>query len=170
MSENAPKKDLPRYPSCESTHILKNGSAHHKKPNFLCKTCGRQFIETPPKSSISSGLKKIIKKTFVRKKFFNRYRPFFGCINKLQNLVNSFYRSIPCQMRVLPETPTDIEWECDEIWSFVNSQKNPVYLWLAIERKTRRLVGVYFGDRSRESTEQFWRYAKHDALRAYRYL
>ena len=60
-------------------------------------------------------------------------------------------------MRVLPETPTDIEWECDEIWSFVNSQENPVYLWLAIERKTRRLVGVYFGDRSRESAEQFWR-------------
>ena len=73
-------------------------------------------------------------------------------------------------MRVLPETPIDIEWECDEIWSFVNSKENPVYLWLAIERKTRRLVGVYFGDRSRESTEQFWRYAKHDALRAYRYL
>ena len=60
-------------------------------------------------------------------------------------------------MQLLPETPTDIEWECDEIWSFVNSQENPVYLWVAIERKTRRLVGLYFGDRSRESAEQFWR-------------
>ena len=63
MSENAPKKD--RCPSCESTHILKNGSTHHKKPKFLCKTCGRQFIETPPKRSISSGVKEIIKKLLL---------------------------------------------------------------------------------------------------------
>ena len=67
MSENAPKKDRPRYPSCESTHILKNGNTHHKKPKFLCKTCGRQFIETPPKRSISSGVKEIIKKLLLER-------------------------------------------------------------------------------------------------------
>ena len=65
MSENAPKKD--RCPSCESTHILKNGSTHHKKPKFLCKTCGRQFIEPPPKRSISSGVKEIIKKLLLER-------------------------------------------------------------------------------------------------------
>ena len=38
-------------------------------------------------------------------------------------------------MRVLPEILTDVEWEGDEIWSFVNSKENPFYLWLAIESK-----------------------------------
>ena len=34
-----------------------------------------------------------------------------------------FYRSIACQMQVLPETPTDIEWECDEICHLLTPKK-----------------------------------------------
>lgn len=38
------------------------------------------------------------------------------------------------------------------MWSFVNSQENQVYIWLAIDRQTRKILGVHFGDRSRKGT------------------
>ena len=34
-------------PDCQSTDIKKNGKKTSKKQNYLCKTCGRQFILKP---------------------------------------------------------------------------------------------------------------------------
>ncbi|MDR1054532.1 MAG: hypothetical protein LBL90_01610 [Prevotellaceae bacterium] len=31
-------------PTCHSTKIKRNGRKPYKKQNYLCKTCGRQFI------------------------------------------------------------------------------------------------------------------------------
>jgi IS1 family transposase len=38
--------------------------------------------------------------------------------------------------------------ETDEIWSYIGKKQNPVRIWLALERQTRRTVGIAFGDRS----------------------
>ena len=46
--------------------------------------------------------------------------------------------------------------ECDELWSFVNSKKNEVYIWLAIDRNSRKIVGCYIGDRTRNSARKLW--------------
>lgn len=60
----------------------------------------------------------------------------------LQKFVNDFYRRIPCQTKAKLESQIDLIIECDELWSFVNSKENPVYVWLAIERTRRQIVGV----------------------------
>ncbi len=47
---NNKKKDAYQYcksrscPNCQSTHINKNGHKRGKQ-NYICKNCGRQFIE-----------------------------------------------------------------------------------------------------------------------------
>ncbi|MDZ4872078.1 MAG: hypothetical protein CLLPBCKN_001466 [Chroococcidiopsis cubana SAG 39.79] len=41
-------------------------------------------------------------------------------------------------------------------WSFVNSKKNEVYIWLAIDRDSRKIVGCFVGDRTRKSARQLW--------------
>jgi IS1 family transposase len=46
--------------------------------------------------------------------------------------------------------------ECDELWSFVFSKENKFYVWLAIDRTTREIVGCYIGDRSRASAKKLW--------------
>ena len=43
------------------------------------------------------------------------------------------------------------------MWSFVLSKKNKVYVWLAIDRDTREIVGCYVGDRTRKSARKLWR-------------
>ena len=42
------------------------------------------------------------------------------------------------------------------MWSFVDSKKNEVYIWLAIDHNSREIVGCFIGDRTRKSARQFW--------------
>lgn len=42
------------------------------------------------------------------------------------------------------------------MWSVVDSKKNQVYIWLAIDRNSREIVGCFIGDRTRKSARQLW--------------
>src|SRR5258706_1539923 len=44
----------------------------------------------------------------------------------------------------------------DEGWSFVDNKEQEVWIWVALERQTRRIVGLAFGDRSAETCKQLW--------------
>ncbi|MGE0087821.1 MAG: IS1 family transposase [Desulfococcaceae bacterium] len=46
--------------------------------------------------------------------------------------------------------------EMDEIWSYVGKKSDQVWIWPALERQTRRIVGVAFGDRSSETCRNLW--------------
>lgn len=46
--------------------------------------------------------------------------------------------------------------EFDELWSYVGSKANKVWIWLALERETRRIVGIAFGDRSDATCRELW--------------
>lgn len=46
--------------------------------------------------------------------------------------------------------------ELDELWSFVGNKKQKVWVWLALERQTRRIVGFALGDRSAKTCEKVW--------------
>ncbi|MDZ4872200.1 MAG: hypothetical protein CLLPBCKN_001588 [Chroococcidiopsis cubana SAG 39.79] len=34
-------------PTCNSEQMIKNGSVHHGKPKYQCKSCSRQFVDNP---------------------------------------------------------------------------------------------------------------------------
>ena len=38
--------------------------------------------------------------------------------------------------------------ELDEVWSFVRSRKNEIWIWLALEVNSRKVIGYAVGDRS----------------------
>lgn len=42
------------------------------------------------------------------------------------------------------------------MWSFVASKQNKQWIWLALDADTREIVGVYIGDRSRNSAKKLW--------------
>ncbi len=46
--------------------------------------------------------------------------------------------------------------EMDEVWSFVGSKAYKVWIWLAINRDTRQIVGAAFGDRGDETCLKLW--------------
>jgi insertion element IS1 protein InsB len=70
--------------------------------------------------------------------------------------VNDKFAAVPRQINVSEKARGKLTIECDELWSFVLSKENMFYVWLAIDRKTREIVGCYIGDRSRESAKKLW--------------
>ena len=42
------------------------------------------------------------------------------------------------------------------MWSFVSKKSNKQWIWLALDVKTREIVGVHVGDRSREGAKKLW--------------
>ena len=45
--------------------------------------------------------------------------------------------------------------ECDEMWSFVG-KKHKQWIWLAIDRDSREIVGVFIGERNEFSAQALW--------------
>jgi insertion element IS1 protein InsB len=46
--------------------------------------------------------------------------------------------------------------ECDELWSFVGSKTNKQWVWLAMDRATREIVGVHVGSRDEAGAFKLW--------------
>lgn len=46
--------------------------------------------------------------------------------------------------------------QLDEMWSFVGNKRFKQWIWLALDADTREVIGVYIGDRSRQSAQQLW--------------
>ena len=56
---------------------------------------------------------------------------------------------------VLPAGEDEI-LELDEVWTFVGSKKNPVWLWIALCRRTRQVVAWWYGERDNLSCYSLW--------------
>ena len=74
----------------------------------------------------------------------------------LQNYVNQKLARVSCQIKVSAKLKGGLTIECDEMWSFVDSKNNEIYIWLAIDRVTREIVGCFIGNRSRKSARKLW--------------
>jgi len=74
----------------------------------------------------------------------------------LQSYVNGKSRRVERQVKVMPKKKVRLTIECDELWSFVGDKKRKVWIWLAIDRNTKEIVGVYVGSRDQESALALW--------------
>lgn len=154
IHDSSPRPPCPR---CQSTQILKNGSTHHKKQKFLCKVCHYQFIENPTKKYIqSSDLERVKALLLERISLAGISRSLQVSSTWLQRFVNRFLSQVPCYFKDDETSGEGIILECDELWSFVANKENQVWCWIALDRKTRRIVGLYMGDRSRDSAKKLW--------------
>jgi transposase-like protein len=59
-------KDM-RCPECSSDKIIKNGSIHTGKQKYMCKACGRQFVEDPEHRIISDETKALIDRLLLER-------------------------------------------------------------------------------------------------------
>ena len=66
-------------------------------------------------------------------------------------------------MRDLPalcETLLEVEdpvLELDELWSFVLKKSRKRWIWIALCRQTRQVVGLVIGDRSEKACRRLWK-------------
>jgi len=144
-------------PTCGSEHLIKNGSAHNGKSKYLCKSCSRQFVDNPTKTTISKKTKQLIDRLLLERISLRGIaRVTQVSWSWLQDYVNQRLARTPRQIKISEKLPGRLTVECDEMWSFVNSKKNDIYIWLAIDRDSRKIVGCFVGDRTRKSAHQLW--------------
>ncbi len=157
----------PPCPACDSTQVVKNGSIHNGKSKYLCRNCGRQFVENPTNKTVTSEEIKLIDKLLLERISLAGIARVVGVsMTWLQNYVNNKYAETPGQVKVLEKSKGKLTVEIDELWSFVDHKGNKQWVWLAIDRNSREIVGCYIGDpladlakpvRSRESAKKLWR-------------
>jgi len=144
-------------PRCHSEQIVKNGSIHSGKPKYQCKECGRQFVEDPQDRRISEEKKALIDRLLLERISLAGIARVVQVSERwLQSYVNQKYAEQPRQVQVRPKKKGRLTIECDELWSFVNHKGNKQWVWLAIDRDTREIVGVAIGDRSEATARQLW--------------
>ncbi|MEM6837323.1 MAG: IS1 family transposase [Cyanobacteria bacterium P01_C01_bin.120] len=138
---------MPACPACDSSNVVKNGSIHNGKQNHKCKDCGRQFVQDPQNKIIGEATKHLIDKLLLEK------IPLAGIARVaqvsevwLQQYVNVKYQQVERQVRVSPSKKGRLTVECDEAWSFVGNKGNKPWIWLAINRDTRDIVGMHVGN------------------------
>ena len=144
-------------PDCGSNHIVKNGRIHNKNPKYKCQSCGCQFVENPTNKVIRSQTKDLIARLLLEKISLTGIARTTDVSQKwLQDYVNNKYSSIGRIVKVKPKKKVRLNIECDELWSFVNCRQNKQWVWLAMNRETREIIGVYIGERSAEGARQLW--------------
>ncbi len=141
---------------CGSDHIVKNG---HRpvtgKQKYRCQICGYQFVENPEDHRVSDEKKGDIRRLLLeRLSLAGIARAMQVSESWLQDFVNTLYETVPRRVAITKKKGP-LTLECDELWSFVDNRNNKQWVWLAIDRDTREIVGAHIGDRS-EAGEALW--------------
>jgi len=74
----------------------------------------------------------------------------------LQTYMNDKYEQVPRHVQVKKKSRGRRTLAGDELWSFVQNSDNKQWVWLAIDRDAREIIGVHVGDRSREGAQALW--------------
>ena len=144
-------------PNCGSHRITKNGINATGKQNHKCKVCGRQFVLDPLKSPISNSTKELIDRLLLERISLAGIARATGVSPSwLQAYVNDKYQNVPQEVNVSHKTAGRLVLECDELWSFVENKINKQWVWLALDRDTREIVGVYIGRRDADAAQALW--------------
>ena len=143
-------------PRCGSDQVVKNGYLGNGKPKFKCQECGRQFVEDPKRQPISEETKALIDKLLLERISLAGIARVTGVSERwLQYYVNRIYEGTPRRVEI-KKTKGRLSIQCDERWSFVGHKGNKQWVWLALDKDTKEIVGVYIGERSREGAQGLW--------------
>jgi insertion element IS1 protein InsB len=127
------RESMPPCPSCQSDSVVKNGRTRHGKQKTY-NLMEQLLLEKIPLAGIARVLK-------VSEGW-------------LQTYVNIKYENISQKVEVEPKPKGRLTVQMDELWSFVDDKNNKQWVWLAIDAKTREIVGCYIGDRSAQSAQK----------------
>ena len=144
-------------PRCGSYNISKNGHIHTGKQNHRCQNCSRQFVSNSQQKIIPDSDRKLIDKLLLEKIPLAGIARVVGTSESwLQHYVNRKYSEVSQQIEVSLKPTGKLTIECDEAWSFVGRKANKQWIWLALDSKTREIVGVHIGKRNRKGAKGLW--------------
>ena len=138
---------------CGSTNIAKNGHTKAGTQKYYCKSCGFSG-SLMTKDNERTQRRELVEKLHLERVSQRGIARLLGIsrttiIAMLKKVIQPIAKTI----EPLSSRPT---LEFDQLWSYVGKKANKVWIWLAIERETRRIVGIAFGDRSDATCRKLW--------------
>jgi insertion element IS1 protein InsB len=137
--------------------ILLCFSYNTNKQRDCCKACGKQFVLKPLKQKIANSLIALIDKLLLERISLAGICRAVGVAERwLQYYVNAKYATVSRQIQFSGKSQGELILECDELWSYVGKRKQKQWVWLALDKHTREIVGVYVGTRHIEGARALW--------------
>ncbi len=145
-----------RCTKCLSDKVVRNGIAPSGSQKYKCKDCAYAFVERPKNKPISEETKACVDLLLKEKlSLAGIARSLKIGKSWLQSYVNKKYKDISKTIEH-PKGKFRLVLECDELWSFCGNKKNKQWVWIALNRDTRAVVGLHIGDRSNEGAQALW--------------
>ena len=141
-------------PQCSSTtSIVKNGVKKNKTQNFLCKNCKRQFIDQDKLKypACKNKTKSLIVRCLSRGSGIRDAAYIAGVSTKsvLKKLC-----SLPYKLK--PKSQHYEELQVDELWSYVQSKRNKVWIIYLYSKETKEVVAYEYGKRNTKTVQKLW--------------
>jgi transposase-like protein len=141
---------------CKSTNLVRNGRTGGGKQKFHCKDCGAYGSLDPTYSPYTEERKEEIINAYHERQSMRGIQRVFGVARETLSgwLRKKADRLPPQEEQLLPPVAEDV-LELDEAWSFIGCKDDDIWLWTALCRRTRQIVGWFLGDRTAESADEF---------------
>jgi transposase-like protein len=119
-----------KCPDCRGTHVRKNEHRLHKQ-NYICVSCGRQFLKEYGHRGYSDEVKRLCLKMYVNGMGVRGISRVTGIAH------TTFLNWIKQGASQLPDSydPDEIPQvgELDELETFVGNKGNKVWIWTAVD-------------------------------------
>jgi len=158
-------------PKCHTTQVKKNGKvASTNKQNYKCKACNTQFSD-PESRAIQAAAKALKRKIIL--KLLNERISLRGICRAMEISLSWLLRTL---LKLIHKLPDDlhfnaakipnhycrhfylqrIDYQADEMWSYVGNKKNKRWIWICMEQHSRQIVAFYVGSRDTSSAQSLW--------------
>jgi insertion element IS1 protein InsB len=144
-------------PNCGSEEVSRNGQTRHRKQNYKCRECGRQFVLNPAWKAITPEQQELMSRMLKERiSQAGIARVLQVSEDTVQRYVNTQAVVVKKQVEVSTKPKKRLNVQMDELWSFVGNKGNQQWVWLALDAQTREIVGVHIGYRSAVSAIALW--------------
>jgi transposase-like protein len=93
MNDDDAKASLPPCPRCRAGHVVRNGTTRAARPSFLCRGCGRRFVDGPRKAPIDQERKALVLRLLGERMAIRAIARVTGLSRSwLQRFANPLYR------------------------------------------------------------------------------
>jgi len=141
---------------CGSTNIVKNGHNTCGSQQYYCHDCGARKVLKPRTKYKPSTRNRILRAYRERVSMRGLERIFTIARQTVAEWIKKIVKQMPNFRDTIPPADPDDVLELDELWSFVFKKGRKRWLWIALSRKTRRIVAFVIGDRSEKTCQRLW--------------
>ena len=144
-------------PNCGSKEVSRNGQTRHRKQNYKCRECRRQFVLNPAGKAITKEQQELMSRMLLERIYqAGIARVLQISEDTVQRYVNAASVVEKKQVEVSAKPKKRLNVQMDELWSFVDNKGNQQWVWLALDAQTREIVGVHIGESSAVSALALW--------------